>query len=124
MAVRQTDSEPSAEESAEESTGESACGSQATESAGNTDDAGAPAAREAARAGNAADVPAAGYAAAVRAEQEYVTLLYDLLDQARERSSRYLAGVRAAAGPAAPTRPGWNVIFPRASTPKGSPSLT
>ena len=98
MAVRQTDSEPSAEESAEESTGESACGSQATESAGNTDDAGTPAAREAARAGNAADVPAVGYAAAVRAEQEYVTMLYDLLDQARERSRRELAGVRAGGG--------------------------
>ncbi len=98
MAVRQTDSEPSAEESAEESTGESARGSQASQSAGNTDDAGTPAAREAARAGNAADVPAVGYAAAVRAEQEYVTMLYGLLDQARERSRRELAGVRAGGG--------------------------
>ena len=91
MAVRQTDSEPSAEESAEESTG----GRQATQSAPNPEDAGSPAAREAAPAGNAADVPAVGYAAALRAEQEYVTMLYGLLDQARERSKRELAGVRA-----------------------------
>jgi DNA helicase IV len=37
-----------------------------------------------------------GYAAAVRAEQEYVTMLYGLLDQARERSEQELANVRAA----------------------------
>jgi DNA helicase IV len=97
MAVRQTDSEPSAKESAKESTGDR----QATESEGSTHGAGSPAARDAAPAGDAgdaADGPAAGYAAAVRAEQEYVTMLYDLLDQARERSSRYLAGVRAGGG--------------------------
>jgi DNA helicase IV len=41
---------------------------------------------------------ATGYAAAVRAEQEYVTMLYGLLDQARERSQRELAGVRARGG--------------------------
>jgi DNA helicase IV len=34
-----------------------------------------------------------GYAAAIRAEQEYVTMLYGLLDQARERSQRELANV-------------------------------
>jgi DNA helicase IV len=34
-----------------------------------------------------------GYAAAVRAEQEYVTMLYGLLDQARERSERELSNV-------------------------------
>jgi DNA helicase IV len=34
-----------------------------------------------------------GYAAAVRAEQEYVTMLYGLLDQARDRSQRELANV-------------------------------
>src|SRR6201998_3304563 len=34
-----------------------------------------------------------GYAAAVRAEQEYVTMLYGLLDQARERSQRELTNV-------------------------------
>src|ERR1700691_4510706 len=41
---------------------------------------------------------ATGYAAAVRAEQEYVTMLYALLDQARQRSERELAGVRARGG--------------------------
>ncbi len=39
-----------------------------------------------------------GYAAAIRAEQEYVTMLYGLLDQARERSERELTGVRAGGG--------------------------
>ena len=62
MAIRQTDSEPSAESEAE-SPGE-----------------------------------ATGYAGAVRAEQEYVTMLYGLLDQARERSEVELAGVRARGG--------------------------
>ncbi|HEY1668608.1 MAG TPA: helicase, partial [Trebonia sp.] len=62
MAIRQTDSEPSAESEAE-SPGE-----------------------------------ATGYAGAVRAEQEYVTMLYGLLDQARERSEAELAGVRARGG--------------------------
>src|ERR1700749_3783028 len=41
---------------------------------------------------------ATGYAGAVRAEQEYVTMLYGLLDQARERSEAELAGVRARGG--------------------------
>ncbi len=39
-----------------------------------------------------------GYAGAIRAEQEYVTMLYALLDQARERSERELASVRARGG--------------------------
>jgi DNA helicase IV len=38
---------------------------------------------------------ATGYAAAIRAEQEYVTVLYALLDQARERSEQELASVRS-----------------------------
>src|ERR1700733_9430812 len=62
MAIRQTDSDPTAESEAE-SPGE-----------------------------------ATGYAGAVRAEQEYVTMLYGLLDQARERSEAELAGVRARGG--------------------------
>src|ERR1700743_2849017 len=62
MAIRQTDSEPSAESEAE-SPGE-----------------------------------ATGYAGAVRAEQEYVTMLYGLLDQARERTEGELAGVRSRGG--------------------------
>jgi DNA helicase IV len=70
MAVRQTDSESSAQESVEEIVG----------------------------AVDAADVPTAGHAAAVRVEQEYVTMLYSLLDQARERSRRELADVRAGGG--------------------------
>src|ERR1700751_3143306 len=41
---------------------------------------------------------ATGYAGAIRAEQEYVTMLYALLDQARERSERELASVRARGG--------------------------
>ena len=44
------------------------------------------------------DKPATGYAAALAAEQEYVTMLYGLLDDARERSERELASVRARGG--------------------------
>jgi DNA helicase IV len=62
MAIRQTDSDPTAESEAE-SPGE-----------------------------------ATGYAGAVRAEQGYVTMLYGLLDQARERSEAELSGVRARGG--------------------------
>src|SRR5580692_101177 len=86
MAVRQTDSEPSAEES------------QAKESEGNPEGAGNAPTREIAAAGKAAGVPVVGYAAATAAEQEYVSMLYGLLDQARERSQRELAGVRANGG--------------------------
>ena len=43
-------------------------------------------------------VPASGYAAALRTEQEYVSMLYRLLDQARERSERELTTVRARGG--------------------------
>jgi DNA helicase IV len=39
-----------------------------------------------------------GYAAAVRVEQEYVTMLYGLLDQARERSGQELTAIRARGG--------------------------
>jgi DNA helicase IV len=39
-----------------------------------------------------------GYAAAIKAEQEYVTMLYTLLDRARERSEGELASVRAGGG--------------------------
>src|SRR6201996_2494082 len=39
-----------------------------------------------------------GYAAAIRTEQEYVTMLYGLLDQARERSEQELTAVRARGG--------------------------
>jgi DNA helicase IV len=43
-------------------------------------------------------VEATGYAGAIRAEQEYVTMLYALLDQARERSERDLATSLAEGG--------------------------
>src|SRR3984885_8061724 len=70
MAIRQTDSGPTAE-----STGENTAESEA-QSPGEV----------------------TGYAGAIRAEQEYVTMLYALLDQARERSERELANVRARGG--------------------------
>jgi len=44
---------------------------------------------------NGDNAPASGYAAALRAEQKYVTMLYRLLDQARERSEHELTSVRA-----------------------------
>jgi DNA helicase IV len=80
MVIRQTDSEPPAEslgETLEESSAEMPAESTAAGKRGQS----------------------AGYAAAVAAEQEYVTMLYGLLDQARERSEQGLAGVRAAGGP-------------------------
>ena len=43
-------------------------------------------------------ITATGYAAAVAAEQEYVTMVYGLLDRARERSVRELTSVRAQGG--------------------------
>jgi DNA helicase IV len=94
MAVRQTDSEPSVDESSAESADES----QAAVSRGNQESAGNAATPEIAGPAGAADVPAVGYAAAVRAEQEYVSTLYGLIDQARERSRRELADVRAGGG--------------------------
>ena len=78
MAMRQTDSEPPVEESSAEDTAEYSAKSDA--------ESGAEAA------------PASGYAAAVRTEQAYVTMLYHLLDQARERSELELASVRAQGG--------------------------
>jgi DNA helicase IV len=48
--------------------------------------------------GAATPVAATGYAAAIRAEQGYVTMLYALLDQARERSEQELGNVRARGG--------------------------
>jgi DNA helicase IV len=67
MAIRQTDSEPTAENPTTES--------PTPESTGESPD------------------EATGYAAAIRAEQEYVTMLYGLLDQARARSERELSNV-------------------------------
>ena len=78
MAMRQTDSEPPVEESSAEDAAEYSAESEAKSSA--------------------EDTPATGYAAAVHTEQEYVTMLYVLLDQARERSELELASVRARGG--------------------------
>src|ERR1700729_1301060 len=78
MAMRQTDSEPPVEESPAEDTAEYSAESPAESAAEST--------------------PATGYAAAVRTEQAYVTMLYSLLDQARERSELELASVRAQGG--------------------------
>jgi len=78
MAMRQTDSEPPVEESPAEDTAQfdSENGRESDkETASN-----------------------AGYAAALRTEQTYVTMLYGLLDQARERSELELASVRAQGG--------------------------
>ena len=81
MAMRQTDSEPPVEESSAEDTAE-----DSQESDQKSDAKGAE------------DAPATGYAAALQTEQEYVTMLYGLLDQARERSELELASVRAQGG--------------------------
>jgi DNA helicase IV len=80
MVIRQTDSESPLAESHESS-------AESAESVDSGDDStGAAGSRT-------------GYAAAVAAEQEYVTMLYGLLDQARERSEQGLARVRAQGTP-------------------------
>jgi DNA helicase IV len=78
MAMRQTDSGPPVEESPAEDTAVNHAESDAISAAETT--------------------PATGYAAAVHAEQTYVTMLYGLLDQARERSELELASVRGQGG--------------------------
>src|SRR5580693_38985 len=78
MAMRQTDSEPPVEESPAEYSAESHAESDAK--------------------GGVKATTATGYAGAVHTEQEYVTMLYGLLDQARERSELELASVRAQGG--------------------------
>src|ERR1700742_2633202 len=83
MVIRQTDSEPSTETEAAESP---AAENQPTES--HPAEPGAP---------EAGPAPT-GYAAAVATEQDYVTMLYGLLDQARARSEGELATVRARGG--------------------------
>ena len=95
MAIRQTDSEPTAEESAAESTGgaEPSHGKRGKHRRRRN-----PGGTGSRLAETPLTCPPSGYAAAVRAEQEYVTMLYGLLDQARERSERELASVRASGG--------------------------
>jgi DNA helicase IV len=82
MAMRQTDSEPPVEESSAKDTAKGTAENHAESDA----------------KGRAEATPATGYAAAVHTEQEYVTMLYGLLDQARERSELELANVRAQGG--------------------------
>jgi DNA helicase IV len=83
MVIRQTDSAPADVESAESvQTMQSVQSAEGTEGAESRENA-----------------AATGYAAAVRAEQDYVTMLYGLLDQARERSERELTAIRARGGP-------------------------
>src|SRR5436305_4623204 len=87
MVIRQSDSGSTSAENIAESTAENSADSDTesdteSDTAGNTD----------------GGITATGYAAAVAAEQEYVTMLYGLLDQARERSVRELASVRAQGG--------------------------
>jgi DNA helicase IV len=88
MVIRQSDSgsphaentaESTAESTAENSAESDAASDTASYTASNTD----------------RGITATGYAAALRSEQEYVTMLYGLLDQARERSVRELTSVRA-----------------------------
>src|ERR1700684_609087 len=86
MAMRQTDSEPPVEES------------PAEDSAKDTAEYSAENHAESDAKSSAEDTPATGYAAAVHTEQAYVTMLYGLLDQARERSELELASVRAQGG--------------------------
>jgi DNA helicase IV len=76
MAMRQTDSEPPAAESVAESTLAESPAESAAENGGNR----------------------TGLAAAVATEQQYVTMLYGLLDKARERSEQELTAVRARGG--------------------------
>jgi DNA helicase IV len=82
MAMRQTDSEPPVEESPAKDTAKGTAENHVESDA----------------KGSAGATPATGYAAAVHTEQEYVTMLYGLLDQARERSELQLANVRAQGG--------------------------
>jgi DNA helicase IV len=59
------------------------------------DPAGDPAENLAESEENEQNASVTGYAVALRTEQEYVTMLYGLLDQARERSEQELTAVRA-----------------------------
>ena len=81
MAMRQTDSESPVAENAAESTLES------------PEESIAESPEESVESANVT-----GYAAALRTEQTYVTMLYGLLDAARERSEQELSAVRARGG--------------------------
>ena len=85
MAMRQTDSEPPVAENPVESLVPDSI----------DDPAQSPAENLVKSADNEENASVTGYAAALRTEQEYVTMLYGLLDKARERSEQELTSVRA-----------------------------
>jgi len=85
MAMRQTDSEPPVVESAGERPEADPIEVPAESSSENL----------AKSEKNEENANVTGYAAALRTEQEYVTMLYGLLDKARERSEQELTAVRA-----------------------------
>src|ERR1700722_1896016 len=93
MVIRQTDSgSPAMEGNAEDAADGNADGTaegNAESSADSIPESLAEAPEEGSR----------GYATAMRSEQEYVSMLYGLLDRARERSRQELASVRARGGP-------------------------
>ncbi|HTR92621.1 MAG TPA: ATP-binding domain-containing protein [Trebonia sp.] len=92
MVIRQSDSGSPLAETATENAAEKTGESTAENSAESEAEANAEGETE-------GGITETGYAAALRAEQEYVTMLYGLLDQARERSLRELTSVRAQNGP-------------------------
>jgi DNA helicase IV len=96
MAMRQTDSEPPAAESVTENVEESPLEDLAESPA--EIQAEIPAENLTKSAEHEESAQVTGYAAALRTEQGYVTMLYGLLDQARERSERELTAVRARGG--------------------------
>ena len=92
MAMRQTDSEPPVAENPVESVVPD------PNQGPKQDPAESPSeslAKSAENEENEEQASVTGYASALRTEQEYVTMLYDLLDQARERSEQELTAVRA-----------------------------
>jgi DNA helicase IV len=95
MVIRQSDSGSPLAESAKENATENVTETAPENVAENTVESTA----ENSAAGKAeGDITATGYAAALRAEQEYLSMLYGLLDRARERSVRELSSVRAQGG--------------------------
>src|SRR3984957_17531064 len=104
MAMRQTDSEQPAAESTGESPAADPIDNPIDDPLGDPAESLAesstesPAENLAKGDENAGNANVTGYAAALRTEQEYVTMLYGLLDKARERSERELTAVRARGG--------------------------
>src|ERR1700722_17542082 len=89
MAMRQTDSEPPVAESPEESPAESPAEDPMEDPAESGVENPANSAEDEEK------THVSGYAVALRTEQEYVTMLYGLLDKARARSEQELTAVRS-----------------------------